>query len=232
MSRRHGAPTKVGGGPAFGARAVAGGPILRCGHGGQGDGMTNTTQSLTTSHCACDPSSRADGARNRRRWFTVLAVMAAATATWGVLHSALHIDLAVRQGEHVQHVDSLAVTLTSLGRRPRRLAHAHAARAAYRARSARLAAAGDWRPPGLAHRARRCGDALCRARPARPAPRRRPRSARRAARSARPLTPLIAARHSADGGPRAANDQNSGGGHDSGRGRCRRSGTGPREVPR
>ncbi|HEX3005938.1 MAG TPA: DUF6069 family protein [Angustibacter sp.] len=77
--------------------------------------MTNTTpQTLSPSHCVCPPGARAAGARNRRRWFTVLAVMAAATATWGALHSLLHIDLAVRQGGRVQHVESLTVTLTSL----------------------------------------------------------------------------------------------------------------------
>ncbi|MGN6300141.1 MAG: DUF6069 family protein [Angustibacter sp.] len=77
--------------------------------------MTNTTpQTLSPSHCGCPPAARAAGLRNRRRWFTVLAVMATATAMWGVLHSALHVDLAVRQGDRVQHVGSLTVTLTSL----------------------------------------------------------------------------------------------------------------------
>lgn len=76
--------------------------------------MTNTTpQTLTPSDRFCADGC-ATGISNRRRWFTLLAVMAGATATWGVLHSALHIDLAVRQGGHVQHVDSLTVTLTSL----------------------------------------------------------------------------------------------------------------------
>lgn len=76
--------------------------------------MTNTTpQTLTPSDHICAEGCTA-AISHRRRWFTVLAVMAAATATWGVLHSALHIDLAVRQGGRVQHVDSLTVTLTSL----------------------------------------------------------------------------------------------------------------------
>ena len=53
--------------------------------------------------------------RHRRRWLTVLAAMAAATATWGVAESLLDIDLAVRRAEQtVQEIDSLAVTLTSL----------------------------------------------------------------------------------------------------------------------
>ncbi|KQX65677.1 DUF6069 family protein [Angustibacter sp. Root456] len=76
--------------------------------------MTNTTsQTSAPIDCPCHGSGLA-GRRHRRRWFTVLAVMACATAMWGVLHSLLHIDLAVRQGGRVQQVDSLAVTLTSL----------------------------------------------------------------------------------------------------------------------
>lgn len=76
---------------------------------------TKTTTRLAASDCSPDCAvGRTTRARHRRRWFTVLTVMATATAGWGILHSLLHIDLAVRQGGRVQHVDSLAVTLTSL----------------------------------------------------------------------------------------------------------------------
>ncbi len=63
------------------------------------------------SGCSCDASG---ALRHRHRWFAVLAAMATATALWGISHSLLGIDLTVRQAGRLQHVDSLAVTLTSL----------------------------------------------------------------------------------------------------------------------
>lgn len=65
----------------------------------------------TTTH----PSTfRRPRSRHTRRWFTVLAGMASATALWGVAESLLGIDLSVQVGDGTRHIDSLAVTLTSL----------------------------------------------------------------------------------------------------------------------
>jgi hypothetical protein len=52
--------------------------------------------------------------RWNRRWLTVIAAMATATALWGIAESLLGIDLVVRRGGDQLHIDSLAVTLTSL----------------------------------------------------------------------------------------------------------------------
>jgi hypothetical protein len=53
-------------------------------------------------------------ARVRRRWLTVLAAMAAATASWSVAVPLLGVDLVVRQGSGSLQVSALAVVLASL----------------------------------------------------------------------------------------------------------------------
>src|SRR4051794_12590408 len=58
------------------------------------------------------PAAR--GRLHRRRWFTVLAAMAAGTAAWTVAGPLVGVDLVVRSGDHLQHVGQLAVVLTSL----------------------------------------------------------------------------------------------------------------------
>jgi hypothetical protein len=65
----------------------------------------------TTTNATCPPLVRL---RVRRRWLAVVASMASATALWGIAESLLGIDLVVRVGDGTKHIDSLAVTLTSL----------------------------------------------------------------------------------------------------------------------
>jgi hypothetical protein len=66
--------------------------------------MTTTTHTI---------ASRLPRSRHSRRWLVVLGTRASATALSGI-EVALGIDLVVRQGDRTQHIDSLAVTLTSL----------------------------------------------------------------------------------------------------------------------
>src|SRR4051794_2683019 len=72
--------------------------------------MTNTAHLSPT--VPCPPAAR--GRLHRRRWFTVLAAMAAGTAAWTVAGPLLGVDLVVRSGGHLQHVGQLAVVLTGL----------------------------------------------------------------------------------------------------------------------
>lgn len=72
----------------------------------------------TTSQDLRSTRSATGGRRyraHRRRWLTVLASMATATAAWGIAESLLGIDLAVRDAaSSVQQVSALPVTLVSL----------------------------------------------------------------------------------------------------------------------
>lgn len=52
---------------------------------------------------------------NRNRSLTAVAGMAVSTASWGIAHSLLGIELTVGKDESLRHIDSLAFTVTALG---------------------------------------------------------------------------------------------------------------------
>jgi Family of unknown function (DUF6069) len=70
----------------------------------------------TTTHRPYRPAPPVPGfIRRRRRWFTVLAAMAFATAAWAVAVQLFGVDLVVQSFSGTTRVSSLAVILASLG---------------------------------------------------------------------------------------------------------------------
>lgn len=69
----------------------------------------------TTMLDAMNTTQIRTGYTNRNRSLTAVAAMAVATASWGIAHSLLGVELTVGKGDSLRRIDSLAFTITALG---------------------------------------------------------------------------------------------------------------------